>query len=342
MAAGTGGHVLPALSIAHELQKRGFSVRWLGTPHGIEQTLVPKTHIPLDVISMTGIRGKGWRRLCQAPFDVMKATRQALHYFRQHKPIAVIGMGGFVAFPGGLAALLCRTPLFIHEQNAIPGLVNRLLAPWSKRRMVAFPNTLKKALHTGNPIRTDIQPTPESPSHILRLLVMGGSQGAVAINEAVIQLQIKYPSLPIQIQHQTGQKDFERVQTLCAEQELPAQISPFIHDMPEAYAWADVVLGRAGAMTVFEIATAGKASILVPYPHAVDDHQTANARYLSDVEGAILLPEPQLTADTLHDILQNFIRFPEKRLALAQHAQARATPHATEAVVNCCLEAVCS
>ena len=347
MASGTGGHVIPALAMARALQERGYAVRWLGTPQGIEQRLVKDTDIVIDTIPMVGIRGKGLWRWIAAPFILLSALLTTIRLFKKHRPVAVLGMGGFVTGPGGLAAYCLQIPLVIHEQNAIPGLANRLLKPFARRVMVAFPNTFTKnpkVRETGNPVRSNILTLKPYTFNAmpLKLLAMGGSLGAKTINEAVVQLCLQYPDLPLEIWHQTGPKDFERIQALYAapvgaRHDSPS-IMPFIEKVTEAYEWADLVLCRAGAMTVFELAAAGRASILVPYPYAVDDHQTANARYLVDQAAAVLVSDQDLNAEALCVLLKDFMAHPEKITRMSERARAMAQPNATQQMVDICLE----
>jgi UDP-N-acetylglucosamine--N-acetylmuramyl-(pentapeptide) pyrophosphoryl-undecaprenol N-acetylglucosamine transferase len=348
MASGTGGHVIPALAMARALQQEGYAIRWLGTVQGIEQQLVAEAGIVIDTIPMVGIRGKGLWRWITAPFILLSALRASIRLLKAHRPVAVLGFGGFVTGPGGLAAYSLRIPLVIHEQNAIPGLANRLLKPFAKRIMASFPKTFarsSKVRETGNPVRPDILAVKphEFKGKSLKLLVMGGSLGARTINEAVVQLCIQHPNMPLEIWHQTGPKDFERVQSLVRQGSLLQikSLVPFIGNVSEAYEWADMVLCRAGAMTVFELAAAGRASILVPYPHAVDDHQTANARYLSHHGAAVLVPDQDLNANALYVLLQDFMAHPEKITRMSEHARTMAQPNATQKMVDICLE-VCS
>ncbi len=340
MAAGTGGHVIPALAVAQALRTRGYEVVWLGTPQGIEQRLVPEAGFPLEVISIGGVRRKGFLVWLKAPFRVFQALRQALHLLKKHRPIAVLGMGGFVTVPGGLAAKLLGIPLVIHEQNAIPGLANKLLKRWASRVLVAFPKTFAeelKVVQTGNPVRSEIASLPlqrVDPSRPLHLLVMGGSLGARALNTVVEQLYERYPTLPWLLWHQMGPKEFKAFSRPSFQQRR----EPFIKDVAQAYAWADLVLCRAGAMTVFELAAAGKPSILVPYPFAVDDHQRYNAAYLSEAGAAILVSEPELTAEHLFNLLSGLAEHPEVLIEMAHRAKQKACPEATMAVVHQCLE----
>lgn len=343
MAGGTGGHVYPALAVADELRARGISVVWLGTRKGIEARLVPEAGIPVDWMGVNGLRGKGVLQLMMAPFNLLLACAQAMRIIMKHKPCVVLGMGGFVSGPGGLVAWLLRKPLLIHEQNAIPGLTNRLLAKVTGRVMVAFPGSFNKhSMHVGNPVRKSIA-SIESPvtrfdnrSDALRLLVFGGSLGASRFNEVIpLALAKLDPEQRPQIRHQSGSKNIEQAQKNYADVGIKAQIDAYIDDMAEAYQWADLVICRSGAMSISEISAAGVASILVPYPYAVDDHQTANARYLSDAGAAILLPQKEMTVERLVEILTDFTRVQSK--AMAKKALSLGMPESTNIVTEQCL-----
>lgn len=353
MAGGTGGHVFPALAVADELRARGVEVMWLGTRRGLESDVVPRAGIDISYINISGLRGKGWLDLFYAPGKLLYALIQAIQVIRRVKPAAVLGMGGFVTGPGGIGAWLLRKPLLIHEQNAIAGLTNRLLAPFAARVMEAFPRTLPKALHTGNPVRKSIAglnpglkngTTKTQPSaaainntEALKLLVVGGSLGAKALNEVVpAALALMDESQRPQVWHQTGKKLFDETQALYDVANLQARVAPFIDDMGEAYQWADLIVCRAGAMTVAEIAIAGLASVLVPYPYAVDDHQTANARYLSEAGAAILIQQTELSVPVLRELLASLDR--PRIQAMSQAALEKALPGATDMVVSQCLE----
>ncbi len=311
MAGGTGGHVFPALATAKQLSALGYDVEWLGTRAGIEAVQVPKAGILLHCIEVAGLRGKGRVSLLFAPVRVLKAVYQAIAVLRRVRPVAVLGMGGFASGPGGLAAWLLRRPLLIHEQNAIAGMTNRILARLAKRVMQAFPGALPKAICTGNPIRASILDLADPATRYatrqgpLRLLVVGGSLGAQAINQCLPEALALMPEAERpDVWHQTGVRNLADTQARYAERGVQGRVEAFIDDMDSAYGWADLVLCRAGALTVSEISCAGIASILVPYPYAVDDHQTANARFLADHNAAQLLPQPALTPSRLLELLQ--------------------------------------
>ncbi|HEY5718103.1 MAG TPA: undecaprenyldiphospho-muramoylpentapeptide beta-N-acetylglucosaminyltransferase [Motiliproteus sp.] len=347
MAGGTGGHVFPALATARELQQRGYRVEWLGTAAGIEAELIPAADIPLHCIAVAGLRGKGKLGLLLAPFKLLRATWQALGVIGRVQPVCVLGMGGFASGPGGLAAWLRRIPLLIHEQNAIPGMTNRILARLATRVMEAFPGAFepqRQALATGNPIRSSIMQLPAPAERFagrsgpLRLLVVGGSLGAQAINACVADALAQLPTEQRpEVWHQTGKRNLDDTQARYAAAGVEARVVPFIDDMDAAYAWADLVLCRAGALTISELAAAGVPGLLVPFPHAVDDHQTANAAYLADAGAALLLPQDQLTPQRLLALLNEY-NDRDRLLAMAGKARALAKPLATAVVAQHCQE----
>lgn len=343
MAGGTGGHVYPGLAVADELRTRGVPVIWLGTRKGIEARLVPEAGIEVDWLGVSGLRGKGIVSLILAPVNLVAACFQAMRILLKRKPCAVLGMGGFVSGPGGLMAWLLRRPLLIHEQNAIPGMTNRMLAKLANIIMQAFPDSFKtEAVHVGNPVRREIASLPSPEQRMknrtgpLRLLVFGGSLGASRLNEVVPQVLAKMPeeSRP-EVIHQAGPKNLEQARANYSNLKIQAKIEPYIDDMAASYAWADIVICRAGAMTIAELAAAGVASILVPYPFAVDDHQTANARYLSKQDAALLLPQSELDIDSLMNILATMTR--DKALVMANKARRLGMPEATRLVAEQCL-----
>jgi len=349
MAGGTGGHVFPALAVAAELTGLGVSVAWLGTDQGLEARVVPAAGYSLTAIRVSGLRGKGLLRVLFAPFMLAVAMLQALRVFLRLRPLAVLGMGGFAAGPGGLVAWLLRRPLLIHEQNSVPGLTNRLLAPLARVVLEGFPGSLptsRRAVAVGNPVRAPIAAlaAPESRfagrSGALHLLVIGGSLGAQALNRVLPQAIARLPvELRPQVHHQTGQAEVSGVQQSYRELGCEARVEAFIEDMAAAYAWADLVVCRAGALTVAELAAAGVGSILVPYPHATDDHQTGNAHYLADAGAALLMPQSQLTSDWLADTLARFARQRDTLLAMARRARELARPDAARRVALLCLDA---
>jgi len=351
MAGGTGGHVFPALAIAQLLQENNIKVEWLGTSLGIEAQVVPRANIPLHYLTVSGLRGKGVLKIITAPFQLLRAMWQSWRILRQVKPDAVIGMGGYVSGPGGLVALLTRTPLMIHEQNTIKGLTNRILSYFATRVMSAFPDTFSprvKPLVTGNPVRADISQVP-LPEHRfaarkgpLQVLVLGGSQGAQFINQLMVDVSSILASRQlITIWHQTGDKYFQETEQKYQDAKITGRFSPFIADMAAAYAWADIVICRAGALTIAELSAVGVGSCLIPYPFAVDDHQTHNARYLSDADAAFLFPQSELTTEILVDLLCQLAADRPRLLAMANAARALGHPQASEQVVSICRE-ICS
>lgn len=351
MAGGTGGHVFPALAVADELRARGVEVSWLGTRLGLEAEVVPKAGFPIDYIQVAGLRGKGLVSLLTAPVKIVSALFQSLKLMRRRKPAAVLGMGGYVTGPGGLAAWLGRRPLLIHEQNARAGLTNRLLAPFAKRVMQAFPDTFDsgpRVLHTGNPLRKAFMEDSFCATALredravnkpLHLLVIGGSLGAVHLNGVVpATLAAMEASERPEIWHQTGKNNFDATQAAYETANVmtdTVKLVAFVEDMAAAYRWADVVLCRAGAMTIAELAAVGAPSILVPFPYAVDDHQTANANYLADQQAAILIQQPQLTAQKLQQVFASLT--PEKIKDMRKAAAKAALLDATAQVVDQCL-----
>lgn len=366
MAGGTGGHVFPALAVADELRARGVEVSWLGTRLGLEAEVVPGAGFPIDYIQVAGLRGKGVISLLTAPLKLLSALFQSLQILRRRNPAAVLGMGGYVTGPGGLAAWLSRRPLLIHEQNARAGLTNRLLRPFAKCVMEAFPDTFgpsTRVLHTGNPLRkafvektrlektvgenaaTDSRDVHKREVHKrdvhkpLHLLVVGGSLGAVYLNSVVPATLAKLDAAERpEVWHQTGKQNFEATlsaYTAAGVMTDSVNLAPFIDDMAAAYAWADVVLCRAGAMTVAELAAAAVPSILVPYPYAVDDHQTANANYLATQQAAILIQQSQLNEDHLRQVLATLT--PAKLHSMSEAAHRLALLDATAQVVDQCL-----
>ncbi|MCZ8130655.1 MAG: undecaprenyldiphospho-muramoylpentapeptide beta-N-acetylglucosaminyltransferase [Steroidobacteraceae bacterium] len=349
MAGGTGGHVFPALAVARVLQSRGCAVAWLGTQAGIEARLVPAAGIPVEWVRVGGLRGKGLVTLAAAPFKLFRALADALAAVKRVQPDVVLGLGGFVAGPGGLAAWLTRRPLVIHEQNAIAGFTNRVLARFARTVACAFPNAFGAgtgAVVTGNPVRTEIESLPPPAARAAthsraRLLVFGGSQGAAAINRLVpAALALLPPRERPEVLHQTGRNRRDEVAKAYAAAGIEADVREFIDDMAGAYAWADAAVCRSGALTVAELAAAGLPSLLVPFPAAVDDHQTANARFLASRGAAVLLPEATLTAERLAQELQGVVGHdPRRRAAMAEAARAAAHPGAAERLADLCFAA---
>ena len=344
MAAGTGGHVYPALATAEVMQQHNWHVEWLGTGRGIEARLVPEVGLKLHCIDVVGLRGKGKLSLLLAPWRLVKSFYQAITIIRRFKPHCVLGMGGFVAGPGGLAAKLLGVPLILHEQNAIPGLTNRLLRPFANRTLQAFAGSFLdgQAITVGNPLRSNIMaysPEKNPEQKVRKVLIVGGSLGAQALNEAVpaAMALLAHNERP-QIWHQTGPKKHQITQDGYDKAKVSARVDAYIDDMSLAYAWADLVICRAGALTVSELAGSGIASILVPYPHAVDDHQTRNANVLVQAGAAILLPQTLLSPVTLSEHITALQSQSSTINNMAAAALTCAAPKAAYNVAQHCME----
>ncbi len=343
MAGGTGGHIFPALAVAHKMRDAGWRVVWLGNPQGMEARLVPQHGFEMVWLDFSALRGKGLARKLMLPLNLLRGFWQGLKAIRQVKPNVVLGMGGYITFPAGMMAALSGVPLVLHEQNSVAGLANRVLAAVADRIASGFPDVLKKGVWVGNPVRPEIAAVAPPAERFagrdgaLRLLVIGGSLGAQALNETVPQglAQLTAEQQP-QIVHQAGEKHIDTLKAAYAAVGVQAHCVPFIEDMAGAYAWADLVICRAGALTIAELAAVGVASILVPFPHAVDDHQTANARFLVNVGGAFLLSQRDLTPDAVA-LIRNYSR--SQLLEMAEKARSLAKPDATLDVVNLCIEA---
>lgn len=351
MAGGTGGHVYPALAVARGIAAMGRDVVWLGTRRGLEGRVIPQQQIPIEWISVSGLRGKGVVSWLLAPFRLLRALFQALSILRKTRPSVVLGMGGFVSGPGGLAARLLGRRLVIHEQNAVAGLTNRSLARIADRVLEAFPDSfpnpgrIRSGVDTvGNPVRDEILSLPEpgrrmaGRSGSLRLLVLGGSQGALCLNTMtpLALAQIDGGQRP-QVWHQAGARTLDQAKSAYRLHDIDARVEPFIEQMADAYGWADLVICRAGALTVFELAAAGLAAVLVPFPSAVDDHQTLNADWLVRAGAAVLLPEAELSADSLAAMILKFSGDRQGLLDMAGQARALAAPGACGKVVRACL-----
>lgn len=342
MAGGTGGHIFPGLAVAEVLRARGVDVSWLGTTAGLENRLVPQAGIDFDAISIQGLRGRGLAGWLAAPLRILRAAWQARSILRRRRPHCVLSMGGYVAGPGALAARLMGIPLVIHEQNAVAGLTNRCLRPLAKRVMTGFPETLERGEHVGNPVRADIAAIdpPESRlasrAEALSVLVIGGSQGAAAFAQVVPDALAKIePSKRPGVVHQAG-RQFDTTRQAYVDTHVQGDVREFIDDMAAEWARADLAICRAGALTVAELAAAGVASILVPFPYAVDDHQTANARFLADAGAAWLVDEREFTADWLAALLQRVTR--AELVEMACKARALARTDAAERVADACQE----
>jgi len=343
MAGGTGGHIFPGIAVAERLRAAGWRIVWLGNPDGMEARLVPERGYELATLRFGALRGKGLMRKLLLPVNLLRGFWQALRQLRRIRPDVVLGMGGYVTFPGGMMAALTGRPLVLHEQNSVAGLANRVLAGVADRVLCGFPGVLKKAGWVGNPVRADIAavaPPAErfaGRSGPLKLLVVGGSLGAAALNEAVPQALARLPAerRPA-VTHQAGAMQIDALRAAYAAAGVAGELLPFIDDMAARYAEADLVICRAGALTVAELAAVGAASLLVPLPHAVDDHQTGNARFLADRDAAFLLPQRELDADKLAGILMSLER--PRLQEMAEKARALAKPRAAEAVAKACEE----
>ena len=345
MAGGTGGHIFPGLAVAQALREQGWRVHWLGQRQGMEGRLVPARGFALESVQFSGVRGKGLVTALLAPLRLLRAVWQSLRVLRRVRPDVVLGFGGYISMPGGVAAALAGTPLLLHEQNSVAGLSNRLLARVAARVYTAFPEVLPRGRWIGNPLRVEFlsQPAPAERfagrSGPLRLLVLGGSLGARALNTVVPQaLALMAPARRPLVTHQSGESQIDALRANYAQAGIEATLTPFIADTAQACAEADVVLCRAGASTVTEIAAVGAAAVFVPFPAAVDDHQTHNARFLADHGAAWLMPQGTLTPQALAQWLATLER--STLLQRAQAAKQKQQLQATQAVVAACQELV--
>jgi len=343
MAGGTGGHVFPALAVAEKLRQRGVSISWLGTAAGIESRLVPAANIPLHCLTIEGVRGKGIGTKLKAPWLLLSAVWQARKILKQENADVVLGLGGFASGPGGVAAWLLRKPLLIHEQNAVAGTTNSWLSKIANRVMEAFPGSLDEAVHVGNPVRDSIaavKPLRLEGDGALKLLVLGGSLGALALNQLLPQALAQLPKeFCPQVKHQTGKRHLAVTKAGYKQQSIDAEVVEFIDDMAAAYEWADLVICRAGALTVSELTLAGRAALLVPFPFAIDDHQTKNAQWLVDNNAGVLHQQADLSAELTADIIKGFTQNPEKLKAMSRSAKMLAMPDAADKVANFCEQA---
>jgi UDP-N-acetylglucosamine--N-acetylmuramyl-(pentapeptide) pyrophosphoryl-undecaprenol N-acetylglucosamine transferase len=348
MAGGTGGHVFPALAAARVLRERGFEPVWLGTERGMEARLVPPAQITMEWISFSGVRGKGIGTWLLAPFRLFRAVRQSIAVIRRRRPDVVLGAGGFVSGPGGLAAWLLRKPLVIHEQNAIAGMTNKLLARFATRVLEAFPQSFPRSARAqavGNPVRREIVNVapPElrfaQRQGALRLFVFGGSQGSACLNAAVpAALALLPQALRPEVVHQAGERHFQHTSEVYRQHGVVAQVRAFIDDMAQTYAWADLVICRSGALTVSELAAAGVGALFVPFALAVDDHQTRNAQFLVQADAGVLIAERELTPQRLADELEKlFAAGRERLLRMAQNARSRAIVDADVRLADACV-----
>lgn len=344
MAGGTGGHVFPGLAVADLLKSRGWNVVWMGNPDGMEAKLVPSRGYEMAWVRFGALRGKGLLRKLLLPVALLSGFWQALCEIRRVKPDVVLGMGGYISFPGGMMAVLLGRPLVVHEQNSIAGLANRVLSKVATRVVCGFPEALPKSLWLGNPVRPEIAQLPDPAERVvddtlpLRLLVLGGSLGAAALNEMVPKgLELLPEEERPQVVHQAGEKHLEQLRCNYQDAGVQAHCVAFIDDMAGAYEWADLVICRSGALTVAELAAAGVASILVPFPYAVDDHQTSNAKFLASAGGAILLPQNEMTPESI-SLIRNYSRGQLQQMA--ERARAMAKPEAASEVARVCEELV--
>ncbi|MBV6475540.1 MAG: UDP-N-acetylglucosamine--N-acetylmuramyl-(pentapeptide) pyrophosphoryl-undecaprenol N-acetylglucosamine transferase [Rhodocyclaceae bacterium] len=343
MAGGTGGHVFPGLAVADYLHAHGWRVVWMGNPEGMEAKLVSTRGYEMAWLRFAALRGKGLLRKLLLPVNLLRAFWQALRELGRVRPNVVLGMGGYVTFPGGMMAALTGRPLVVHEQNSVAGLANRVLAGVADRVLSGFPNVLGQGEWTGNPVRAEIAALPQPAQRYagrsgrLDVLVVGGSLGAQALNDAVPRaLTLITADKRPRVTHQSGAKQIDALRAAYAVAGVEAELLPFIDDMAARYAQADLVICRAGALTVAELAAAGVASVLVPFPHAVDDHQTGNARFLSEAGAAILLPQKELTPEKLAALLGELTR--GQLAGMAEKARTLAKPEATRAVAEACME----
>ncbi|MBA4260818.1 MAG: undecaprenyldiphospho-muramoylpentapeptide beta-N-acetylglucosaminyltransferase [Comamonadaceae bacterium] len=341
MAGGTGGHIFPGLAVADALRERGWRVHWLGAPDSMESRLVPPRGFALETIDFGGVRGKGVVTLALLPLRLLRAFWQALQVVRRVQPDVLVGLGGYITFPGGMMGTLLGKPLVLHEQNSVAGMANKVLTGIADRVFTAFPNVFKQADWVGNPLRAEFlrQPVPAerfaARSGPLRLLVVGGSLGAKALNDTVPQALALIPSAQRpQVIHQSGEKQIDALRANYSAAGVLAQLTPFIEDTARAFAEADLIVCRAGASTVTEIAAVGAAALFVPFPHAVDDHQTRNARFLVEAGGAWLVPQTSFTPAALAQKLQSLQR--DQLLELATKAKQMEKTEAVAAVVSAC------
>ncbi|MFI4968766.1 MAG: undecaprenyldiphospho-muramoylpentapeptide beta-N-acetylglucosaminyltransferase [Lysobacterales bacterium] len=344
MAGGTGGHIFPGLAVAAELAARRIPVIWLGAEGGLETRLVPRQRIALETLRIGGMRGKGLLTLLRTPFRLARAILGARALLKRHAPRSVLSMGGYAAAPGGIAARLARIPLIVHEQNSIPGVTNRLLVRFAARVLTGFREVFPGAEWVGNPVRASISALPAPATRYagragpLHLLVLGGSQGAQSLNSALPEvLRRRGSHLACVVRHQCGEKHFDKARVAYLSAGIEAEVVPFADDMAEAYAWADLAICRAGALTLAELAAAGVPAILVPFPHAVDDHQTRNAEAMVEAGAARLVPEGDDFVKRLGAAFEE-LGDRARLLKMAEAARTQAKPHAAGRIADVCLE----
>jgi len=343
MSGSTGGHVYPALAVAKKLRDLGYEPVWLGTDKGLEAKVVPDADILLEVITISALRGKKITAIWQLPLQMIKAIKQVFKLYKKHQPALTIGFGGYVSGPGGIAALIKRIPLVLHEQNTTPGMTNKYLAKYAKAVCASFPDSFpgRNVVVTGNPVREEILSVKKNfhdrQTMPLNILVLGGSQGAKAINE-IVPDAINLIGQPVKIWHQAGIDKYKKTTLLYKEKHITARVVPFIKNISKAYDWADLVIARAGAMTVAELAAVGLPSILIPYPYAVDDHQTTNANYLAHVGGAVIMQQDDLDAQKLATEISTFAENRTYLYDMSEKLTNLGMRNATEDVVKICLE----
>lgn len=344
LAGGTGGHIFPGIAVARVLQARGIAVSWLGSTQGLEGTLVPPTGIPLDQVEVSGLRGKGLRAVAMAPWRLLRAVAAARRVVGRVRPRAALALGGYASGPGGVAAWLCGVPLVVHEQNSVPGATTRLLRPLASRVLTGFPGALgRRGEHVGNPVRPEIGAISAPAERLagragaLRLLVLGGSQGARRLNQSLPAALALVGAGDIAVRHQCGQAGVEATRAAYAERGLAAEVEPFIADMAAAYAWADLVVCRAGALTLAELCAAGAAAVLVPLPSAVDDHQTRNAELMVARGAALRIAESDHLDAQLAGAISSLRDARPRLLAMSQAARALARVDAGARIADACL-----
>ena len=349
MAGGTGGHIFPGLAVADYLSEQGWKIHWLGTADRMEAQLVPAQGYDISFIKIAGVRNKGWLTRLAMPFKLIMAAWQAMQVIRQVQPDVVLGMGGYASAPGGVAAWLLRKPLILHEQNAVAGMSNRYLSRIATKVLAAFPQAFGNKvseLVVGNPLRSNIIQVSSNQQEAVsykKILVVGGSLGAKVLNDVVPEALAQLSELDVQVWHQTGKNNHQQVEQSYQQNNIAAErvkVAEFIDDMAAAYQWADLVICRAGALTVSELAMAAKPAIFVPLPHAVDDHQTKNAMYLVERNAARLLPQAQLTAKSLSQLLADLFTSNVVVQSMAEAAQQAARADATASVAQVCMEQI--
>ena len=347
MAGGTGGHIFPGLSVAQALRERDVPVVWLGGRNGMENRLVPAQSIKLETIDFAGVRGKSLATRLLAPLRLLRAVIQARRILRKHVPRSVLSMGGYAAAPGGIAAWTARIPVIVHEQNSVAGVTNRLLSKLARHSLTGFPDVFHgaNAEWVGNPVRRSIAELAAPAERMkdrsgpVRLLVLGGSQGASSLNKMLPRALATLPAGRFEVRHQCGSRDVDDVQRAYADIDVEANAVSFIEDMADSYAWADLAVCRAGALTIAELSAAGLGAVLVPFPQAVDDHQTRNARILEDAGAATIISEVELAPESLAAQIQQSSCSRDSLLKMANAARSVARPGAVERIVECCLEA---